>query len=195
MNDDTQTTRDLVDRSRSGDPRALEELLIAFVPELQAFCRLNMGDQLEQRETSEDLVQSACREVLGALADFEYRGPAQFRKWLFLHVLRKIQQRGRFWKRERRAANELPLDEREPVADYSRAFSPSQVAMRREEVEQLEAAFEQLSEEQRQVLTMSRFLDMTSQEIGEQLGKEPGTVRVTLHRAMARLTVLLDGQG
>ncbi|MCA8970000.1 MAG: sigma-70 family RNA polymerase sigma factor [Planctomycetes bacterium] len=191
-NEDTET---LVTRSRSGDARALENLLVNFLPELHAFCRLNLGDRLAARESTEDIVQSTCREVLLALGDFEYRGPAQFRRWLFLHVLRKIQARGRFWGQEKRDVALRPFDEQvDGVADYGAMLSPSQQAIRAEDIERLERAFERLSPEQREVLTCSKFLGMSSQEIGERLGKPAGTVRVLLHRAVAKLAIELDSE-
>lgn len=192
MPQDNDETHDLITRSRSGDAEALDELLVAFVPELHAFCRLNMGDHLAARETTEDIVQSTCREVLAALEGFEYRGAAQFRRWLFLHVLRKIQARGRFWQRAKRDAVEVPFEDASIIVNYRAMLSPSQVAIRAEDVKGLERAFEELSAEQREVLTLAKFLRMSSEEIGQRLGKPAGTVRVILHRAVAKLAVLLD---
>lgn len=185
---------DLVTRTRSGDTHALQDLLVRYLPELHAFCRLNMGEHLEARESTEDVVQSSCREVLQSLENFEYLGVAQFRRWLFLHVLRKIQQRGRYWKAAKRAAVAVPLDASASWAAYASVASPSEAAMSQEEVAKIEKAFHVLSDDQRRALTMAKFLHMTSEEIGEQLGKPAGSVRVMLHRALAKLTVVLDAQ-
>ena len=186
--------RELVTRTSSGDPQALRELLVEFVPELHAFCRLNMGEHLMARDTTEDVVQSSCREVLAAIdgGSFEFLGLEHFRRWLFLHVLRKIQGRGRYWAAEKRKREVLSLDAAASFAAYSSMASPSEAAVRREEVERIEKAFHLLSEEQRQVLTMAKFLHMTSEEIGKQLGRPPGTIRVMLHRGVARLAIALD---
>jgi hypothetical protein len=71
-------TRLWIAASCSGDAEALARLLTGFLPELRAFVRLRLGPELRARETSSDLVQSVCREVLADLDQFEYRGSPSF---------------------------------------------------------------------------------------------------------------------
>jgi RNA polymerase sigma factor (sigma-70 family) len=66
----------------------------------------------------------------------------------------------------------------------------------REELRTIEAAFDRLSDEQREVVTMSRLLGMPHRAIAERVGKAEPAVRQILSRAMARLVnVLAESDG
>jgi RNA polymerase sigma-70 factor (ECF subfamily) len=67
------------------------------------------------------------------------------------------------------------------------------VAIRAEDMQQLEAAFARLPEDYRQVLVSSRILGLSHGEIAEEMGRSEGAVRVLLHRALVRLGWLLSG--
>ena len=53
------------------------------------------------------------------------------------------------------------------------------------------AAFEQLSEDDREVLELRVVGDLSSDEVAEVIGKKPGTVRMAQARALDRLRTLL----
>jgi RNA polymerase sigma factor (sigma-70 family) len=63
--------------------------------------------------------------------------------------------------------------------------------MVREEVERVEEAFDELTPEHREVLTLAHVLGLSRREIGEQMGKSEEAVRALLHRAMVRLSTVL----
>ena len=54
----------------------MEALLERLLPDLQRYVKRNVGDLLAAKESSSDLVQSVCRELLERLGSerFEYRG-------------------------------------------------------------------------------------------------------------------------
>ena len=56
----------------------------------------------------------------------------------------------------------------------------------------IESAFDQLSETQRQVISLHRIAGLSHPAIAQELGKTPGAVRTILSRALARLSELLD---
>jgi len=62
----------------------------------------------------------------------------------------------------------------------------------REEVERIERAFGELSDEQREIVTLAHVIGLSRGEIATHVGKSEGAVRVTLHRALARLSELLS---
>jgi RNA polymerase sigma factor (sigma-70 family) len=59
--------------------------------------------------------------------------------------------------------------------------------MAHEDLQRLEAAFERLTEPQREVLTLSRIAGLPHAAIAERLGKSEVAVRQLLVRAMAAL--------
>jgi RNA polymerase sigma factor (sigma-70 family) len=55
----------------------------------------------------------------------------------------------------------------------------------------LQAALERLEERDRELISLRYGADLSSKQIGELLGLEPGTVDVSLHRARSRLRAAL----
>lgn len=78
-------------------------------------------------------------------------------------------------------------------AAYTKFTSPSASVMRREEIERLEGALERMTPEHREVLTLAHLAGLSRKEIAEQIGSTEEAVRAMLHRAMARLSLLLEG--
>lgn len=179
---------------------ARDELLRSHLGGLRAFVRLRLGEGLRTKETSLDLVQSVCREVLGDLDRFEYRGEGSFRHWLFLRAEHKIRDRGRFWSREKReSARETALpgegEAGELMGQYASFFTPSRAATAKEELDRLEAKFTQLPESQREVILLARVVGLSHREVAERMGRTPLATRTLLSRALARLATLLDDEG
>ena len=170
-------------------------LLERHLPALRLFVAMRMGRELRAREESCDIVQSVAREVLQHAERFAHGGEAGFRDWLFTTAHRKVANRVEHWRAEKR-------DQRreEPDRDLGEAAgavgTPSRLASLREELVLVEAAFGQLSDEQRDVVAMSRLAGWSHREIAERLGKSEVAVRKTLSRALARLAcALADGDG
>ena len=153
---------------------------------------------MRARESSSDLVQSVCGEVLASLDRFRYPSETAFKQWLFRTALRKIVDRRDFYLAEKRdVLRETPITEAESgqggvresqLAAAYRAFTrPSHHAQVSDEIERVEAAFEELSEDEREVVTSAHLIGMSRAEIAEQIGRTPGAVRVLLHKALAKL--------
>lgn len=193
MNDESHV---LLSRASQGDAGAIDALLERHMPRLRAFVRLHAGDHIKAKESVSDLVQSVCREVLEDIGDFRYEGEAAFRQWLFNMAMRKIVDRARFYKAQKRdAAREVPLASQAsdggPGVNQGTLFTPSREAMVLEEIDRIERAFRQLPEHYRDVITMARIYGFSNKEIGERLGKGEDAVRMLLARALTKLSGLL----
>jgi len=131
--------------------------------------------------------------VLDHADRFRHPSETAFKRWLYTTALRKILGRRDFYLAQKRDV----LREVVPPAEESdrraagllacyRSFStPSHQAMAREEVERIEVACEDLSEEQREVITLAHVVGLSRSEIAAELGKSEGAVRMILHRALA----------
>ena len=190
-------TSALVEGASRGDRPAVEALLGRFLPDLQAYVRRHAGGPVAARESSADLVQSICRELLERLEDrrFEYRGEAEFRKWLYSAALMKISNRARYWRAEQRDAGR----DRAPAADSSGSGSgerfetrttPSRHAELAEELDRLRGALERLPDRYREVISLSQVDGLSHAEIAARLGISESNSRVLLSRALARLATL-----
>jgi RNA polymerase sigma-70 factor (ECF subfamily) len=196
--------RQLVESAVAGDREARNDLLQKHLGSLRAFVRLHLGHGVRSREASMDLVNSVCREALQALPGFEYRGPDSFRNWLLRQAENKIRDRGRFWKRQRRAAaresgSVATLlnhdDESERLAQLRTFCTPSRHASGREELVRAEEAFLNLPPDYREVIVLARVLGMPHAEIARETGRSQAATRTLLSRALARMATLLDESG
>tara|TARA_R110002072_G_scaffold174303_1_gene329313 strand:- start:27069 stop:27695 length:627 start_codon:yes stop_codon:yes gene_type:complete len=186
----------LAQSASSGDRDAMLQLLQRHLPELRAFIRLRTGPHLLAQETPDDLVQSVCREVIGNLSGFDYRSEQAFKSWLFLNALHKVQDKARYYAAEKRnPARAGTPEDPQMLSGYVSMLSPSRVAIAREDVAQFESAFDQLSAEHREVITLHRLLGLDHEQIAARMNRSAAASRVLLHRAIARLGRLLATSG
>lgn len=196
---DPRELENLVQRAAAGDMEAFEPLLAHYLPQLRAFVRLRAGAVVRAHESCSDLVQSVCREVFEHAERFRHPSEDAFKRWLFATTLRKILKRQRYYLAGKRdvgrvealGSSENAGEERELLECYRRFSSPSHRLQVREELERVEAAFERLPDDYREVITLAHVAGLSRKEIAEEMGKTEGAVRVLLHRAVARVTVLL----
>lgn len=193
----THDSASLARRAAQGDQDALAQLLERHLPSVRAFVRSHMGPQLRARESMSDVVQSVCRELLLHRDAFQHPDENGFQAWLFTTARRKIANRARDLVRDKRDVRREVGDLGESAfgalgAAYARISSPSGKALVAEEVRRLEAAIDQLPEEHREVITLAHLAGLSRAEIGVRMGRSEEAVRALLHRAMARLMILLD---
>jgi len=149
--------------------------------------RLDRG--LRQREPVSDIVQSALREVLANPGRFTYQGPGAFRAFLIRAVENKIANKRRYWEAEkRRGPHEAVSDLDHVRGNGADAPTPSEVVLHQENLERLAAALDELSEEDRRLLTMRRFAGLSTEAIAAEVGLSASTVRHHLARIMTTLS-------
>jgi RNA polymerase sigma factor (sigma-70 family) len=185
----------LLQAARQGRGPALAMLLERHLGPLRAFVRLQITPFLRARESESDILQSVCHEVIQQQANFEYRGEAAFRSWLYRAVLNKVRDQERRYKAQKRTpAGGLAPDDASLAAAYH-SVSPSRVAMAQEQLELVEAAFTRLPERYARALTLHHFVGLGRGELAAELGLSPEAASVLLKRAMVRLSKELGGEG
>ena len=185
---------------RSANAKArddLEGLIASSIGPLEAFVRMRAGTLVRERESVHDLVQSVCREALVDLPKVEYRDDRQFMNWLFLIATRKILDRAKFYRRERRdVARERPLAASEDVdrllACYSRIATPSRIVSAREELSRIEHAIAALPPAQREAVAYVKVLGIPYTLVAERLSRSESAVRALVARALATIAERLD---
>jgi RNA polymerase sigma-70 factor (ECF subfamily) len=185
---------DVVLRATRGDPASVDALLTRYLPRLRAFVRARVDGALRARESSSDLVQSVCREVLDHADTFTWQGEERFRAWLFTTALNKIRQRARHYAAAKRAGQqaEQRVSDAQVADVYATLNSPSQLAAAGELQQTMEQALEQLSEDHREVITLSRIVGLSHAEVARQMARSEGAVRVLLSRALLALVEAID---
>lgn len=195
--DDLKESAALLAAGVAGNRAALEDLLVRHLPDLRAFVRLRIDPMLRAHESGSDLVQSVCREVLANPGRFEFKGETEFRSWLYGAVLHRIAAHREHYLAAKRRPPGPPLDNAAQMlsAVYTTRFDPAQAVAKKELVERLEQAFDVLSEDQREVVTLHRLVGLQHKEIAAQLGRTEDATRQLLHRALAQLAVALRSAG
>ena len=194
-----EKTRQLLVRAREGDEEAFAALYRMYAKRLQGSIQGRIGGRLRARVEADDLIQSAWKDLLPDLKRFEYQGPDSFFRWFSIRVLHKIQDKGKYFAREKRdAKREVGLpggasgSGRGPSLP-SRDPTPSQAAMRRENIDRLMGLLDHLPDLQRRTLVYRLRDNLEFDEIAKVLQKTPGAVRKIYERALGRIHGLMDG--
>lgn len=186
----------LYDQATEGDQDALDRLLQRYLPQLHAFVHARLGAELRARESSLDVVQSVCRELLSARAQFDWQGEDRFRGWLFTAALNKVRERHRRLHADKRdVAREVDADAADSFAAVAHLLTPSQDAIGNETTAALRASLAALSEEHREVITLARLVELPHRIIAEIMSRSEEATRQLLARAMVQLVREMNRRG
>ena len=177
--------------------KVVEELLAEYQSQLHAFIRLRSGALLRSRESSSDLVQSVCREILQHQDRLRSPEREGFRHWLYTTAARKIANRVEHWRAQKRdVGRSVPLDDASELDEMLRCYgsfcSPSAQLRTRAEMERIERAFDALPDDYRDVITLHRVAGLSIEDVAERLERSVGATRMLLFRALARLAEILE---
>ena len=166
-------------RAAERDPDAWEWLYRRSHGKLFAYARRRVSDDA----AADDAVSEAMTRALEGIDRFRSRG-AGFDAWLY-GILRNVLLE------QYRAAERAAHNGSSSASSTAPEDDPSMVAERAENRRTMAAAFEQLSDDDREVLELRVVGDLSSDEVAEVIGKKPGTVRMAQARALDRLRALL----
>lgn len=167
----------LVERSKSGDADAYQELVRRYQGPAQRLAWLITRDDAG----AEDVTQDAFVKAYYALDRF--RSGSSFRPWLFRIVANEAKNRRRGRKRQESLVERLGPER----ASGGAVPSPEASALENEDREALLGAIERLTESDRTVIALRYFMDLSEAEMAAALGCAPGTVKSRLSRALGRL--------
>jgi RNA polymerase sigma-70 factor (ECF subfamily) len=175
-----------------GEPGALDELIRATYADVYALCRRMLADPDEAADATQEVFLRVMRSVLG------FRGDAAFGTWLHrvtvnvcLTALRKRSKARAAGMVAGGEAFGLPGDEADLPAT---AVSPQDAAETADLLARSEAALAQLPEDARAVVVLRDIEGLSTKEVADLLGVTENVVKVRLHRAHARLRVLVTGE-
>ncbi len=180
----------LLDRALSGDEDAFVELVDLYHAPLLRFARTFV----RQPSQAEDVVQDAWVGVLRGLERFERR--SSFKTWLFSIVANRAKTRA---VREQRyvqfdvredgsdAAENFTEDGRRKALPREWKMTPERLVLSVEMRALVEAALEQLPDNQRVVVTLRDIEQLDASDVCDVLGVSEANQRVLLHRGRTKV--------
>lgn len=171
---------DTLHRVRARDPEALEAFFEHFFDRAYGFAVHLVGDVA----LADDLVQEAFLKMHGAIDRIDpQRDPSA---WVFT-IIRNCARdhwRSRAFKASQQSTD---IDEAWDLASSDSSSDPHDVLERKENVDAVRDAMQQLSPADREVLLLKEFQGLSTAEIASVLDLNPEAVRQRLSRAVRRL--------
>lgn len=164
----------LVERARSGDMAAFEQLVERWMPEVYRLAVAIVGPD-DARDVTQDALVAAWRELP------TLREAARFDSWLRSIVLNRA--RNALRSRRRRPTVSL-IDGYAGESAEARVDEPAATTNARLDIE---AALGVLSAEQREVVVLHYLIDLPLREVAVVLGLREGTAKSRLHAALRAL--------
>ena len=197
----TNKTQQLVALAKGGDDAALNRLCEVYGERVRWIVRLRMGKELRSKLESMDVVQDVLVAALKDLGDFTYRDDGDFLRWLSRIAENRLRDNvDRLHARKRDIRREVRPDKhgsssgagslgvRGPVE----VTTPSMVMSRREELNELAKAMDELKPEYKEVIVLTKIEGLSYQEIAGRLGKSDEAVRKLVSRGMSVLTSVFE---
>jgi len=164
----------LLARARQLDPEALAHIHDTYYTSIFRYVAFRVGDHA----TAEDLTSEVFTRLLTALRD-KNAPQNTLRGWLYGVAARVVSDHHRKAYR----APQVELDESLASADHD----PADIVDRKMTQESVQRAMQDLTEEQRHVLSLRFGSDMPIQDVARALGKSEGAVKQLQARAVAAL--------
>jgi RNA polymerase sigma factor (sigma-70 family) len=175
------TEHELVAAVRRGSDRAFEELFSRYRARIGSYVFGMVGDHARAEDIAQEVFISALRRLR------ETERPIVFKPWLYEIAKNACIDE---FRRTRRAAREVPLDDDEDDAAgpvLAGGTTPDAAVENKQRLNDLRGAFHGLSESHHRILVMREFEGLSYSQIGAQLGMSKPEVESTLFRARRKL--------
>ncbi|MEW6747933.1 MAG: sigma-70 family RNA polymerase sigma factor, partial [Planctomycetota bacterium] len=193
----------------SGCPADFDRLIEAVGPaSMLVLIRSRMGALLLERLEPEDIWQEALIHAWRDRESLEWQGLKAFRRWLLQIIENRIRDAADHEEAAKRGSGEslLSLDAGSTWSGASASTpplplastTPSRIAVHREQARAMQQALEALDEEERDIVRLRLFEDLTIDEVAGATGLTPATAKYRLRKAVelyhSRLVALLGSR-
>lgn len=172
----------------TGDPAAIARLIGMITPVAVRYCRARLGGRDLSYLSADDVAQEVCLAVLHALPNYQDRGGS------FLYLVHAIASN-----KVADAYRLVSRDRSDPVAELpERPLVDNEPEKRVLDVDlgaRLNKLVATLPPLQQEILTLRLIVGLSANETAEALGISAGNVRVTQHRALAKLRAMITRDG
>jgi len=174
---------DLVRRAQRREPEAFGQLYEEHFDRIYRYVVLRVRNQAD----AEDITQQVFLKALENIGSYRWRG-MPFSSWLFRIAHNLVVD---YWKKKgREKVAAVAPEEIDQVAAES-SNDPAKLAELKFDMKQLSAACEQLSDGQREIISLRFAGGLSVAEAAKVMGRSEGAVKVLQHAALVKLRRIL----
>ena len=175
-----QDEESLVRQAQQRDQEAFSRLYEENFDKIYRYVVLRIGNKVE----AEDMTQQVFVNALQSISSYKWRG-VPFSAWLFRIAHNQVID----YMRKGKKQATVPLDESLVGHDSN----PQQITERKLDIEQLLSATKQLTEAQREVISLRFTSELSGAQVAKVMGKSEGAVKALQHSAIVALRKTLSG--
>ena len=173
-----QDEESLIRRVQQRDQEAFTQLYEQHFTRIYRYVALRIGDKME----AEDMAQQVFLNALQSISSFKWKG-VPFSAWLFRIAHNQVVD---YFRSKKRTA--VPLDESLASNDNN----PQLLTEHKLDIEQLLSATKQLTEAQREVISLRFAGELSIAQVAKVMGKSQGAVKALQHSAIVALRKALS---
>lgn len=190
----------LLQQARHGEVEARGALLESHRQYLELLARLEIGQRLQRKVDTSDVVQETFLEAHRNFGNFRGTDEAEFVAWLRAILAARIGHFVRHFtgtqRRDVRREQALDVDLDQSSRAIERGLmslhsTPSQQVARREQGVLLARALAQLPDDYREVIVLRHLEELTFPEVAERMERSVDSVQKLWVRALARLRQIM----
>jgi RNA polymerase sigma-70 factor (ECF subfamily) len=177
----------LVEACQAGEASAFDVLVARWEDRIRGAAYRILGSEDEARDVAQEAFLKAYRALSG------FKREARFSSWLYQIVTNLCRDR----LRRRRARPQVSLEALEetgPLIVETRPGADERL-LERDLAEAVRRAIHALPEEQREVVILKEYQELTFLEIAQALDVPVSTVKTRLYRGLAQLRLRLETEG
>ena len=164
----------LVQKAKDGDKDAFVKLYEKVYKDMYKYAYYMLGNEAD----AEDIISETVVDMYTGIK--KLKNLSLFRSWCFKILSNKCKR-----KRKSYLKKNVPIEECENNVDLSYEYEPCKYY-------DLEVAFSGLSEEEKNIVTLSAIFGYKSIEVGEILNLKNTTVRSKLSRALSKMKKVME---
>jgi RNA polymerase sigma factor (sigma-70 family) len=181
MEQNGESSFELIQRAQQGDHKALNTLLERHLPRLRRWASGRLPRQARDSVDTDDLVQETVVSTLKRIEGLEYQREGALQAYMRQTLMNRIRDRIR---RANRRPTPVTLDDQMQGEE----ISPLDEAIGHQAVERYEAALQLLDAAEREAIVGRLELGLDYTELAQALGKPSAdAARMAVSRAMLRL--------
>jgi RNA polymerase sigma-70 factor (ECF subfamily) len=190
---DTRSENKFIRRLRAREPKAFDQLVVAFQSQVYNFVFRMLGNAAEAEDLAQEVFISVFKNIDG------FRGESSLATWIYRISANHVKNRQKYlgrrpYDRPLHSSNapEAGRSDDGPVLGCGRISRPDELVQGFQMERILQKAILGLDEEQRMVLVLRDVQNESYEVIAEVTGLPLGTVKSRLHRARLALKEALD---